>query len=360
MKAKHFFTPESVYREQQHRMESNQGQLLVASCRSASYMTERVVDVYERLLKDSGSSESISRLDDIDESFSDSETKVRISRHVGGADVFLFQSLLDPRSDRTVNDNYMRFLIAVRAFREHGANRITAVLPYLAYARQDKPTKFKREPTTARLMADLGLSAGIDRVISWDPHSGPIRGFYGQTPTNMLDPLSLFTDFFSEYRGRPDVIAVAPDAGATKLIMHFAKAMELQSAVAVKYRPEQEESKITDVIGDFTGKRRAIVLDDMISSAGTVGALVKLLAEKKGIEEVFLAASHNLCMEQAFSALTELHRDYGLKKVFITNSIPQLDSFEGLDFLTVMDLSGIFARTINRIHYNYSVSEIFL
>lgn len=341
-------------------MESNQGQLLIASCRSAGYMAEQVVQVYEQLLKESGSAERIAYLDNIDESFSDTETKVRISRHVGGADVFLFQSLLDPRSDRTVNDNYLRFLIAVRAFREHGANRITAVLPYLAYARQDKPTKFKREPTTARLMSDLALSAGIDRVISWDPHSGPIRGFYGQTPTNMLDPLSLFTDFFTEYRASPDVIAVAPDAGATKLIMHFAKAMDIQSAVAVKYRPEQEESKITDIIGDFSGKSKAIVLDDMISSAGTVSALVKLLAEKKGIKEVFLAASHNLCMDQAFSSLTELSREYGLKKVFITNSIPQLGSFRELDFLTVMDLSAIFARTINRIHYNYSVSEIFL
>lgn len=116
-------------------------------------------------------------LENVDGQFSDSETFARLSQDVSGGDVYLFQGLLDPVSEQSVDQNYMAFLIAVRAFREWGANHVTGILPYLAYARQDKPTQYEREPATANLMADMSIAAGIDRLITWHPHSPRSRAF---------------------------------------------------------------------------------------------------------------------------------------------------------------------------------------
>ncbi|MFO7958264.1 MAG: ribose-phosphate diphosphokinase [Candidatus Brocadiia bacterium] len=356
---KAFFTPEIFAHQQALRMVSPRGRLLIAGCCSGSYLTRKVVDRYRELLAEAGGRNDVLHLEDIDYRFSDSETCVRLEEHVGGYDVFLIQALFDPTSERTIDQNYMAFLIAARTFREHGANHVTGVLPYLAYSRQDKPTKFMREPTTAKLMADLSVEAGIDRLISWDPHSGQIRGFYAGRPTNMLETLTLFIETFAEYEGREDVIAVAPDVGASKFVTHFGRALDLNCAIASKFRPEPERAEITDIIGEFEGKRIAIVLDDMISGGGTVHAVVTQLVENTGIEEVLVGVSHNLCVGQARDRLEELHADYGLREVIVTNSIPQTEDFQSLPFVTVRCLSDPLARTINRIHYNRSVSEVF-
>jgi ribose-phosphate pyrophosphokinase len=232
-------------------------------------------------------------------------------------------------------------------------------LPYLAYARQDKPTKFMREPTTAKLMADLSIQAGIDRLIAWDPHCGQIRGFYAGMPVNMLEPLTLFMETFERFRGREEVIAVAPDVGASKFVTHFGRALDLDCAIASKFRPEPEEAEVSDIIGDFQGKRKAIILDDMISGASTVHAVATALVREKGIEEVMVGVSHNLCVGQARERLMDLHESYGLVELVVTNSIPQTEGFRRLPFVEVKCLSDSLARTINRIHYNRSVSDVF-
>ncbi len=354
-----FILPEQFIDEQARRMESNEGQLLIASCHDANYMARRVVDKYHELMRAHGSEADIDFFEDIDREFTDTETGVRLPGHVGGADVFLFQALLAPPGRGSINNNYLAMLIAARAFREHGANRITAILPYLAYARQDKPTKFQREPTTAKLMSDLSKAAGIDRVVAWHPHSTQIHGFYADMPVNMLDPLQMFASEYEQFRGRSDVIAVAPDAGATKMILHFSRRLDVNSAIASKYRPQAEEAVITDIIGDFRKKKIAIVLDDMVASAGTMFELVQKLVEEKGIEEVHMGASHNLCLPKTAERLQELHDNYNLKSVMVTNSIPQTKEFEDLPFFHVRSLSEILCRTINRVHYDRSVSAVF-
>ncbi|MFW5728082.1 MAG: ribose-phosphate diphosphokinase [Spirochaetota bacterium] len=354
-----FITPEQFVDEQARRMESNEGPLLIASCRDGNYMALRVVEKYQELVRRTGNDAPVLFLENIDRDFSDTETGVRLPDHVGGADVFIFQALLSPPNGRSVNNNYMALLLAARAFREHGANRITAVLPYLTYARQDKPTKFQREPTAAKLMADLSRAAGIDRVIAWHPHSNQIHGFYADMPVNMLDPQTMFTVEYAEFRNRSDVITVAPDAGATKMILHFSRKMGVNSAIASKYRPQQEEAVITDIIGDFRQKKTAIVLDDMISSGNTIFELVQKLVDEKGIERVFIGASHNLCLPGTRGRLQQLHDGYNLERVTVTNSIPQTAEFEELPFFHVRCLSEILCRTINRVHYNRSVSHIF-
>ena len=354
-----FITPEQFVHEQAGRMESNEGPLLIASCRDGNYMAQRVVRKYNELVAHAGNGSSVAFLENMDREFSDTETGVRLNSHVGGADVFIFQALLSPPSGHAVDNNYMSLFLAARAFREHGANRVTAVIPYITYARQDKPSKFQREPTTAKLMADMARTAGIDRVIAWHPHSNQIHGFYADMPVNMLDPQTMFTVEYEEFKNRSDVIAVAPDAGATKMILHFSRQMGVNSAIASKYRPQQEEAVITDIIGDFRGKKTAIVLDDMISSGNTIFELVQKLVNEKGVERVFIGASHNLCLSGTRDRLQQLHDNYNLERVTVTNSIPQTQEFEDLPFFHVRCLSEILCRTINRVHYNRSVSHIF-
>ncbi len=354
-----FFTPEMFAKEQAERMITPRGKLLIAGCCSGSYLSSRVVERYRCLLAQSGSGEGVQHMENIDRKFTDSETCVRLDSHVSGNDVYLFQALFDPTSDRSIDQNYMAFLIAARTFREHGANHVTGVLPYLAYARQDKPTKFTREAVTARLMADLSIAAGIDRLIVWDPHCDQIKGFYGGMPVSTLESLSLFMEEFGRFRDCNDVIAVAPDVGASKFVTHFGRALGIKCAIASKYRPRPEEVVTADIIGDLEGKTKAIVLDDMISNGGTMHSLIKKLVEEKGIKEVYLGVSHNLCVGQARARLIDLYENYNLKQVVVTNSIPQTADFEDLPFVTVRCLSDTMARTINRIHYNRSVSDVF-
>lgn len=359
MSQKAFFTPERFAQEQAQRMESPRGRLLIAGCRSGSYLSAKVVQRYKELLAEANSKDDILYLENIDYQFSNSEICVRLDSHVSGYDVFLFQALCNPTSNCSTDQNYMTFLIAARTFREHGANHVTAVLPYLSYGRQDKPTKFMREPTTAKLMADLSIATGIDRLITWEPHCGQIRGFYGNMPVHTLEPLTLFIEEFHRFGGREDVIAVAPDAGASNLVMHFGQALGLKCAIGSKFRPRPDEVIIAQIIGDFEGKRVALILDDEFSTGGTLYELIKKLVGEHGIEEIYFGVSHNRCVPVARDRLLELHADYHLKEVVVTNSIPQTEEFCSLPFLSVRCLSDTLTRTINRIHYNRSVSEVF-
>jgi ribose-phosphate pyrophosphokinase len=320
-------------------------------------MAGAVVDRYETRLIEAGKDSAVLDLQSVDFRFSDSETCVRLEDDVSGCDAFLFQALLDPASAHSVDQNYMAFLIAARALREWGANYVTGVLPYLAYARQDKPSRFEREPTTAKLMADLAIEAGLDRLATWHPHTSRIQGFYGSTPVDALDALPLFEHEFRDFGGREDVVVIAPDAGASKFVTRFGRALDLTCAIASKHRPRPEEATISEVIGDLTGKRVALVLDDMISSGGTMYALLTLLSEQTDIEEVYIGVSHNLCTRSAWERLFELQAEHHLVEMVTTNSIYQTEEFRALPFLRIRDLSEMLAWVINRIHYNRAVGN---
>jgi ribose-phosphate pyrophosphokinase len=355
-----FFTPERFAEQQGKRMAPPRGRLLIASCTSGARLAHSVVDRYKELLRAHGSKDGLLSLSDIDFRFDNGETCVRLEHHVGGYDVFLLQCLVDPVSGADVDHNYLAFLIAARALREHGAHRVTAILPYLAYGRQDKPTDFEREPTTARLMADLGIRAGIDRVITWHPHCGQLHGFYGEVPGTFLSALSLFKEVYRRFEGREDVIAVAPDAGASKFVLHFCRALNLTAAIASKFRPRVDESVIAQIVGDFSGKRIAIILDDELSTGGTLATLITRLRKEHGIAEIYCAISHNRCLPEAYERLVTLHEEQGLCELVVTDSIPQTRAFLDLPFVCVEPLADVLSRTINRIHYCHSVSEVFL
>lgn len=340
--------------------ESTRGRLLIASCRSGDDMARRVADQYRQHVEASGGAQrEVPLLQSIDFQFSDGETGTRLGQDVSGSDAFLFQSMADPMSDRCIDQNLMALLASARALRHWGANYVTAVLPYLAYSRQDRPTKFRREPTTAKLLADLIKSAGVNRVVTWHVHSERVRGFYGSTPIDTLEGVAMFARIYERFAGRDDVIVIAPDAGATKFITYISRALHLKAAITSKFRPQPEQAEIADIMGDFDGKKIALVIDDMISTGGTISGVVKRLVEDKGIEEVYVGVSHNLCIPGAREHLQELREHYGLKEVVVTNSVPQTDLFRSLPYLNVVDLSETFSRVINSIHYNRSLQEPF-
>ncbi|QPC84693.1 ribose-phosphate pyrophosphokinase [Phototrophicus methaneseepsis] len=331
---------------------SPRGKLIIAGCTPATYLARPIVARLKEELADDGSDRPLPYLENIDFHFSDSEIGVRLDTDVSGCDVFLLQALYDPHDEHSVSENYLALCIAARTFREWGAHKITAMLPYLAYARQDKPTRFQREPTTARLMADLAITSGIDRLVTWHPHYQQIHGFYSGIPVDVLEAQDYYEDLFAVYRGRKDVVLVAPDVGASKFVTHLGHALDLKVAIASKYHPEQEQTEITQIIGDLADKRVAIIVDDMMSSGGTIFAAVQKLVEEYGIAEVLIAVSHNLCTDKAFGRLIELQENYHLQHLYVTNSIPQTDAFHQLPFVTIHDISDTLVKTIKRIHYD--------
>lgn len=332
---------------------STEGPLLIASCQSGTALAEDVIKAYQK-----ENSESFSFLADIDFKFSDGETCVRLESDVNGKDVFVFQALQDPTSNRSVDENYMAFLLALRAFREWGANRVTGVLPYMAYARQDKPTTGMREPITAELMADLSIEAGLNRLVTWAPHDNRIHGFYGKAPVEHLSAIPMFMKVFPDLKSRQDVIGIAPDAGAAGFVIPFCRKMDIRCAITAKHRPEPEKASITDVMGDFTGITTAIILDDMISTGGTIEAVVTKLVKDKGITNVYVAISHFMGAQQAMDRLERLHQDFGLKRLVVTDSVPLTDSFLDLSFVEIKSLAEPLANAVKRIHLNQPLLQM--
>ncbi|MDA8325052.1 MAG: ribose-phosphate diphosphokinase [Nitrospiraceae bacterium] len=349
-------TPDESAGENRGSMGFRRGGLLIAACGAGSYLAARIADRCRYLMAEACPEDTVDYLEDIDFQFSDSETCVRLEMDVSGKDVFVCQALYTPDFKHGVDQNLMSFLIAARAFSEWGASHITAVLPYLAYARQDNPTRLKREPTTAKLIADLLLEAGIDRLITVHPHS-KVHGFFGKIPVLSLESLPIFIEEFSRFRGRNDVIAVAPDPGASKFVAEFSRILEISSAMASKYRPRREEAIVHEVIGEFEGKKTAIVLDDMVGTGGTVQALIRKLVEQRKIEEIYLGMTHNLCMKMALEKLLELHLRYNLREVITTDSIPQSGEFRSLPFARIRSLSEFISEIVYRVHCDISVME---
>jgi len=354
-----FITPRRYARERSMGMYSDRGHLLIASCHSGTGLAQQIVAHYQHLLNDNGDGTNLVFLPDVDTSFSDTETCARLHHHVSGYDAFLVQSLYDPVGGPDVDGSYMAFLVAARALREHGARHITGILPYLAYARQDKPTRFTREPTTARLLADMSIAAGIDRLVVWHPHSPQIEGFYGTTTVNMLEPHAFFTEQFSRLRNSDETVLVAPDAGAAKMATAVARSLRIGAAITAKYRPSPERVDTAEVIGDLRGKRRAVILDDIVSSGSTLRLVIERVVELSEVREVLIGASHNLCTDSAYELFKGLSQRGLLRQFITTDSIPQTPRFDRLPCFTVVSLADRLARVVNRIHYSSSVSEVF-
>ena len=282
--------------------------------------------------------------------FANGEIYVRFEESVRGADVFLVQSTCRP-----VNDSLMELLIMINAAKLASAHRITAVIPWYGYSRQDKKSA-PREPITARLIADLLNASGVDRVLTMDLHAGQVQGFFG-VPVDHMTALPMFVDDFKDrvYRGdlAEPLVVVSPDAGRAKLANHFAERLGATLAVLTKQRPDHNEAEITFLIGDVKG-RAAVLIDDMIDTAGTLCAGAKVVKDA-GATRVFAAATHGLLSGSAVERL----RDSVIEQVVITDTVPLPEMAVGTDLFRVLSVDRILADSVHNVFCDESVSAIF-
>lgn len=279
--------------------------------------------------------------------FSDGEISVNINETVRGADVFVVQSTNDP-----VNDNLMELLIMIDAFKRASAGRITAVMPYYGYARQDRKAK-ARDPITSKLVADLLTAAGADRILAMDLHAAQIQGYFN-IPVDHLMGSPLLAKYFVEkgFKEDKDTVIVSPDLGSVTRARKFADRLQAPIAIIDKRRPKANVSEVMNIIGDIEGKK-CIMIDDMIDTAGTITNAAAALLER-GAKEVYACCSHGVLSGPAIERLEKSV----IKEVVMLHTI-DLPKEKMIDKFTVLPVAPIFAEAIRRIYEDVSVSKLF-
>ncbi len=278
-------------------------------------------------------------------SFSDGEIRVKIEENVRGADVFVIQSCCQP-----VNTSILELLIMIDALRRSSAYRITAVIPYMGYARQDRKDQ-PRVPITAKLMADLITTSGADRVLTMDLHAGQIQGFFN-IPVDNLYATPVLLDYIGKRSG-DDLVVVSPDAGGVERARAFAKRLQAQLAIIDKRREGPNNAQVMNIIGDVEG-RSALLLDDMIDTAGTIVQGAQACADK-GAKRVWAGCTHAVLSGPALERL----QSSCLTEVVVTNTIPLNGKEQVCPKLQVLSVAPLLGEAIARIHAEESVSSLF-
>lgn len=279
--------------------------------------------------------------------FSDGEIQVEFRENVRGMDVFVIQSTCRP-----VNDNIVELLIMIDALKRASASRVTAVMPYYGYARQDRKVA-SRAPITAKLIADLITAAGADRVLTIDLHAGQIQGFF-DIPVDHLYAGPLMSEAIRHELNTNDLTVVSPDAGGVERARAFAKRLGSSLAIIDKRRSKPNESEVMNVIGDVAG-RDAILLDDMVDTAGTLVKAAQALDEA-GARSIYACCTHAVLSGQAVEKLN----NSCIKKLYITDTVPTNDKTAVCSKLRVESVAPILGEAISRIHREVSVSELFI
>ena len=277
--------------------------------------------------------------------FHDGEVYIRFEDTVRGKDVFLIQPTGPP-----VDVNLMELLVMIDALKRASAGRITAVIPYYGYARQEKKDQ-PREPITAKLVADILTTAGASRVMVMDLHAPAIQGFFN-IPVDHLTAQNLISSRVQQ-KGLTDFVVVSPDEGMAKKARRVANVLGMPLAVGYKFHPEHKATRVTHLAGDVKGKT-CLIVEDMISTGGSMMAAVDMLLEHGANPDIHIAASHGLFTDKAVERLSRPE----VAEVLVTNSLPQ-DGASALKSLQVLDVSPLFAEAILRVHKNESISGLF-
>ena len=283
--------------------------------------------------------------------FRNEECRIEIKENVRGAEVFVVQSICRASNGQTVNDSLMELLLMIDALSRASAYRISAVVPYYGYAKQDKKTK-GREPISAKLVANLMATAGAKRLVTLDLHAAQIQGFFDIPVDNLEAAPTLCSYLKSQGLEGNEIVVVSPDAGGVARAEKFAKRLRSTLAIVFKRRPEPDVSEVTEVVGDVSG-RVAVVVDDMISTGGTLAKAAEALI-KRGATKVYTCASHGIFAGDAVQVLN----DSAIERVIVTDSIPNSEQQLGPKF-KVLSIAQILADAIRRITANRSVSELF-
>ncbi len=280
--------------------------------------------------------------------FSDGEVFVNIQETVRGSDVFIVQSTNNP-----VNDNLMELLIMIDAFKRASAGRITAVIPYFGYARQDRKAK-ARDPISAKLVADIITKAGADRVLTMDLHCAQIQGFF-DIPVDHLLGVPILTPYYAEKfkDGLEDVVVVSPDFGSVTRARNVARRLDVPIAIIDKRRPKPNVAEVMNIIGDIKDKR-VILVDDMIDTAGTITHGAEALIDR-GAKEVYACCTHPVLSGPAIERL----RECPIKELVVLDTIP-LAPEKQIDKIKTLSVAPVFAEAITRIYEEVSISTLFM
>ena len=278
--------------------------------------------------------------------FSDGETYVQILENVRGADVFMVQPTCDP-----VDEHLMQLLLLIDALKRASARRITVVIPYFGYARQDRKDK-PRVPISSKLVADLLTTAGADRALVVDLHAPQIQGFFN-IPVDHLFASPVLVSYFRELQ-LPDLTVVSPDAGGVERARFFAKKMDSALAIVDKRRVEMDVTEVMHVIGDVTD-RSCLILDDIIDTAGTLVKTCQALLEA-GARQVYACATHPVLSGPAIERISKS----GLVECVVTNTIPLTAAGKAEPKIKQLTIAGLIGRAIQSIHEETSVSRLFL
>jgi len=278
--------------------------------------------------------------------FSDGETLVNIREVVRGSDVFIIQSTCPP-----VNDNLVELLIMIDALKRASAGRITAVIPYFGYARQDRKAK-ARDPISAKLVANLITTAGADRVLTMDFHVPQLQGFFDIPVDHLLGGAILARYFAGKFENLEDIVIVSPDVGSVSRARKFAQKLDSPIAIIDKRRPKANVSEIMNIIGDVRNKR-VILVDDLIDTAGTVVNAAEALDEF-GAREVYACCTHAVLSGPAVERI----QNSPIKELVTLNTIT-LSPEKKTDKITQLSVADVFAEAIERIYGNLSISTLF-
>lgn len=279
--------------------------------------------------------------------FSDGEIFVEIKENIRGADIFIIQPTCPP-----VNEHLMELLIMVDATRRASARRITAVVPYYGYARQDRKTA-PRTPISAKLVANLIVTAGARRVLTMDLHAGQIQGFF-DIPVDHLYALPVFLKHIKESFPNNDIVIVSPDAGGVERAREYAKRLNAGIAIVDKRRERPNESAVMNIVGDVKNKV-AIIIDDMIDTAGTMCQAADAIMERGAIE-VYGMATHPVLSGSAIEKI----KKSSLKALFVSDTIPLRDEAKELEKIKVLSVANLLGEAIKRIHTDESISSLFI
>ena len=282
-------------------------------------------------------------------SFADGEASVSLYETVRGSDVFLVQSTCKP-----VNDSLMELLIMVDACRRASAGRITAVMPYFGYARQDRKAK-SRDPISAKLVANMLVAAGVDRVLTMDLHANQIQGFF-DIPVDNLFGNPIFVDYYAKKFGSvcEDMVVVSPDVGSVARARTFAQKLHMNLAIVDKRRQKANQCEVMNVIGDVEDKE-CILFDDMVDTAGSLCNAAKAIVEVGGAKEVFACASHGVLSGPAVDRIN----DSVIDELLLLDSIPYPKDKPACDKIHYLPVAPMFAEAINRIYEEMSISSLF-
>ena len=281
--------------------------------------------------------------------FADGECSISVYEPVRGKDVFIVQSTCKP-----VNDNLMELLIMIDAMRRASAGRITAVIPYFGYARQDRKAK-SRDPISAKLVANLITAAGADRVLTMDLHAAQIQGFF-DIPVDNLQGGHLFVKHFVSKFGKSneDVMVVSPDVGSTARARAFAMKLGTNMAIVDKRRERANQSEVMNIIGDVSGKT-CILLDDIVDTAGSLCGAAKAIKEIGGAKEVFACATHGVLSGPALDRIS----DSCIKELLLLDTIPYPSDTPACPKIRYLTAANVFAEAIRRIYEEVSISNLF-